>query len=39
VWRTKENGRDLEYTREPARSEWQRVKDRLLSILPIDREL
>jgi len=39
VWRTKENGQDVEYTREPARSEWQRVADKLLAILPIEREL
>jgi putative cardiolipin synthase len=39
IWRTRENGRDVEYTREPARSEWQRVKDKLLEILPIASEL
>jgi len=39
VWRTKENGQDVEYTREPARSQWQRFKDKVLSILPIESEL
>ncbi len=39
VWKTRENGRDVEYTREPARSEWQRFEDKLLEILPIESEL
>jgi putative cardiolipin synthase len=39
VWRTAEGGQLVEYTREPARSGWQRLKVKLLSILPLDREL
>ena len=39
VWRTEEAGRIVEYTREPARSGWQRLKLKLLAILPLDREL
>jgi len=39
VWRTEEDGRGVEYTREPARSGWQRLKVKLLSLLPLGREL
>ena len=39
VWRTQENGADVEYTREPARSGWQRVEVKLLTVLPLEREL
>jgi putative cardiolipin synthase len=39
VWRTEEGGRMVEYTREPARSAWQRLKVKLLALLPLDREL
>jgi putative cardiolipin synthase len=39
VWRTEKDGRMVEYTREPARSGWQRLKVKLLAILPLDREL
>jgi putative cardiolipin synthase len=39
VWRTEEDGRMVEYTREPARSGWQRLKVKLLALLPLDREL
>jgi cardiolipin synthase C len=39
VWRTEENGRDVEYTQEPAHSSWQRLKVKLLSLLPLGREL
>ena len=39
VWRTEEEGRMVEYTREPARSGWQRLELKLLAILPLDREL
>jgi putative cardiolipin synthase len=39
VWRTEEGGRAVEYTREPARSEWQRLKVKIFSLLPLDREL
>lgn len=38
-WKTRENGRDIEYTSEPAASSRQRLEARLLSLLPIDREL
>ena len=39
VWKTRESGVEKVYTKEPARSEWQRVKASVLSSLPIDREL
>lgn len=39
VWRTKENGKDVAYCMEPARSNWQRVEANVLSLLPLDREL
>jgi putative cardiolipin synthase len=39
VWRTEKDGRMVEYTREPARSEWQRLKVKFLALLPLDREL
>jgi len=39
VWRTEEDGRDVEYTQEPAHSSWQRLKVKLLSLLPLGREL
>jgi putative cardiolipin synthase len=39
VWRTEKDGHEIEYTREPARSDWQRAKARLLSLLPLDKEL
>lgn len=39
LWRTQENGRSIEYDREPARSEWQRTKVNFLSLLPLDKEL
>jgi cardiolipin synthase C len=39
VWRTEEDGHRVEYTREPARSGWQRLKVRFLSLLPLSREL
>jgi putative cardiolipin synthase len=39
VWKTKEDGKMIEYRREPARNEWQRVKVRFLSVLPLDKEL
>jgi putative cardiolipin synthase len=39
VWDSEENGAAVEYTREPARSEWQRLKQSLLSWLPIAGEL
>jgi len=38
-WSTEEAGHPLSYAVEPARSPWQRLKVRLLSLLPLDREL
>ena len=39
VWDTEEDGKPYEYGREPARSGWQRMKVKLLSLLPLAREL
>ena len=39
VWRTQEGAKTIEYDTEPARSEWQRVKVNILSLLPLDDEL
>jgi putative cardiolipin synthase len=39
MWRTEKDGRMVEYTREPARSGWQRLKLKLLALLPLDSEL
>jgi putative cardiolipin synthase len=39
VWRTEEDGKAIEYDTEPARSDQQRAKARLLSLLPLDKEL
>jgi cardiolipin synthase C len=39
VWDTNEDGKPYEYVREPARSGWQRLKVKLLSLLPLAREL
>ncbi|MGC1388790.1 MAG: phospholipase D family protein [Steroidobacteraceae bacterium] len=39
VWVTQENGKAVEYTQEPARSPWQRFDQKVLSWLPVDREL
>jgi putative cardiolipin synthase len=39
VWHTQEGGKAVDYTREPARSRWQRFKVKLLSLLPLAREL
>jgi putative cardiolipin synthase len=38
-WRTEEDGRIVDYTREPARSGWQRFEVKFLALLPLDREL
>jgi putative cardiolipin synthase len=38
-WSTVDAGRPVSYSVEPARSAWQRFKVRLLSLLPLDREL
>lgn len=39
VWRTQEDGKVVEYGTEPARSDWQRIKVNLLTLLPLDKEL
>jgi putative cardiolipin synthase len=39
TWRTEENSQVLEYHREPARSDWQRLQAKFLSLLPLAREL
>jgi putative cardiolipin synthase len=39
VWHTQENGKPVDYEREPARSAWQRAKAKILAWLPLDREL
>ena len=39
VWRTREDGKAVEYDTEPARSDWQRIKVNILSLLPLDKEL
>jgi cardiolipin synthase C len=39
VWRTEEDGKAVEYETEPARSDLQRFKVHLLSLLPLDKEL
>lgn len=39
VWQTREQGRPVEYDREPARSEGQRIGVKLLSLLDLDAEL
>jgi cardiolipin synthase C len=39
VWRTQEGGKAIAYDPEPARNDAQRRKVKLLSLLPMDREL
>lgn len=39
VWHTQENAKAVEYGTEPARSNWQRIKANILSLLPLDKEL
>lgn len=39
TWSTVEQGKQVTYTREPSRSEWQRFEVNTLSLLPIDHEL
>jgi cardiolipin synthase C len=39
VWKTKEDGKVIEYRKEPARNEWQLLKVKFLSVIPLDREL
>jgi putative cardiolipin synthase len=39
VWDTQEDGKAVEYVHEPARSRWQRLKVKVLSLLPLGGEL
>ena len=39
LWTTREAGGVVRYTTEPARSGWQRLHVRLLTLLPLDKEL
>jgi cardiolipin synthase C len=39
VWDTREDGKQVEYGQEPARSSWQKFKLTVMSWLPMDREL
>jgi len=39
VWKSEVNGRPVNTTIEPSRSRWQRIKMKLLLMLPLDREL
>jgi putative cardiolipin synthase len=39
MWLTQEGSKAIEYDTEPARSNWQRFKANILSILPLDKEL
>jgi putative cardiolipin synthase len=39
VWRTQDNGKAIELETEPARSDWQKIKVKVLSLLPLDAEL
>lgn len=39
LWHTVEDGKPVDYDREPARSNWQRMKAKFLAWLPLDTEL
>jgi cardiolipin synthase C len=39
VWKTQEDGKVIESRKEPARNEWQRLKVKFLSAIPLDKEL
>ena len=39
MWHTQEDAKTVEYDTEPARSNWQRLKVNILSLLPLDKEL
>ncbi|MDD5177203.1 MAG: phospholipase D family protein [Sterolibacterium sp.] len=39
VWCTQEDAKAVEYDTEPARSDWQRFKANVLTLLPMDKEL
>ena len=39
VWRSQEDGKAVEYDKEPARSDEQKPEVKFLSLLPLDDEL
>jgi putative cardiolipin synthase len=39
TWHCREQGRDVDHTREPAKNFWQRLQLYVLSLLPLDSEL
>jgi putative cardiolipin synthase len=39
IWRTREDGNDIQYDSEPARSPWQRMEVEWFSLLPLGKEL
>ena len=39
MWSTEEQGKPVTYHIEPARNSWQKLEVRVLSLLPVDREL
>ncbi len=39
MWKTREDGKVVEYRKDPARDEWQRLKVKFLSVMPLDKEL
>jgi putative cardiolipin synthase len=39
IWKTREDGKDVTFTTEPARSDWQRFEVKFLSLLPLEKEL
>jgi len=39
VWRTLESGRIVEFYKDPAKDEWQRLQVEMMSLLPFDYEL
>jgi hypothetical protein len=39
LWRTREAGSRVEYQAEPARSAWQKIQLKFLSLFPLDPEL
>jgi phosphatidylserine/phosphatidylglycerophosphate/cardiolipin synthase-like enzyme len=39
VWTTEEDGKTVESTVEPTRSAWRRWRVKMLSLIPLDKEL
>jgi len=39
TWRTEESGRVVDYVQEPGRSGWQRLQAKMLTLVPMEREL